>query len=96
MSPSSPVPGPAADHRHCPGLPDVPDWLDEVESDRALEWVAERNAETLACYEGSARFDQLRAEALEILDSSDRIPAVGQACGMLYNFWTDADHPRGL
>ena len=96
MSPSSPVPGPAADHRHCPGLPDVPDWLDEVEGDRALEWVAERNAETLACYEGSARFDQLRAEALEILDSSDRIPAVGQACGMLYNFWTDADHPRGL
>lgn len=77
-------------------LPRVPAWLDEVEGERALAWVGERNAATRASFEGTERFETLRTEIEAVLDSPDRIPGVGQAVGLLYNFWTDADHPRGL
>lgn len=79
-----------------PSLPPVPSWLDEVEGERALAWVAEHNAATRAAVEGTERFETIRTEIEAILDSSDRIPHVVQAAGRLYNFWTDADHPHGL
>ena len=79
-----------------PDLPPVPAWLDEIEGDRALAWVAEHNAATRAAVEGTERFETIRAGTEAILDSPDRIPVVGQANGLLYSFWTDADHPRGL
>ena len=79
-----------------PSLPPVPSWLDEVEGERALAWVAEHNAATRAAVEGTERFETIRTEIEAILDSSDRIPHVAQAAGRLYNFWTDADHPHGL
>lgn len=77
-------------------LPPAPAWLDDIEGDRALAWVAERNAAALAAVEGSERFEAIRTEVETILDSSDRIPTAAQADGLLYNFWTDTDHPRGL
>lgn len=86
---------PSATHAG-PGLPDVPAWLDEIEGERALAWVAERNAQTSASIEVGERFEQIRSDIEEILDSPDRIPRVSQAAGMLYNVWTDAERPRGL
>ena len=77
-------------------LPPAPAGLDDIEGDRALAWVAERNAAALAAVEGSERFEAIRTEVETILDSSDRIPTAAQADGLLYNFWTDTDHPRGL
>ena len=62
-----------------PGLPPVPAWLDEIEGERALAWVAEHNTATRAAVEGSERFETIRAEIEAILDSPDRIPGVGQA-----------------
>ncbi|MDO4901776.1 prolyl oligopeptidase family protein [Actinomyces sp.] len=77
-------------------LQPVPDWLDEIEGVRALSWVARRNAATRAAYDDSPEFTQLRTTIEAILDSPDRIPEVSEAAGALYNFWTDAAHPRGL
>ena len=79
-----------------PGLPPVPAWLDEIEGAEALDWVRARNAETLSAYRGGERFEAMRRSIEEILDSPDKIPGVALAAGRLYNFWTDADHPRGL
>ena len=79
-----------------PGLPPVPAWLDEVEGAEALAWVEARNAETLSAYRGGERFESMRESIRRILDSPDKIPGVALAAGRLYNFWTDADHPRGL
>ena len=79
-----------------PGLPPVPAWLDEIEGAEALAWVEARNAETLSAYRGGERFESMRRSIEEILDSPDKIPGVALAAGRLYNFWTDADHPRGL
>ncbi|MBF0698065.1 prolyl oligopeptidase family serine peptidase [Actinomyces bowdenii] len=77
-------------------LPPVPDWLDEVEGERALAWVEQRNEETRAAYADDPGFTGLAESIESILDSPDRIPMVSERTGMLYNFWTDAEHPRGL
>ncbi len=89
-------PPPPQTPRTGPGLPPVPAWLDEIEGAEALAWVEARNAETLSAYRGGERFESMRRSIEEILDSPDKIPGVALAAGRLYNFWTDADHPRGL
>ena len=70
-------------------------WLEEVTGDDALEWVIAHNEPTLAELTGD-RFEQMRADALEILDTDARIPYVRRRGEFLYNYWRDADHPRGL
>lgn len=71
-------------------------WLEEVESDRALSWVRERNARSLGVLEGDARFNRLRADALEIVNASDRIPGPGFSAAYITNFWQDPTHVRGI
>ncbi|MPV36409.1 prolyl oligopeptidase family serine peptidase [Georgenia subflava] len=70
-------------------------WLEDVEGDEQLAWVRERNAHAEEVLAG-ARFEEIRRGTLEVLDSTDKIPAVVQRGEFLYNFWTDADHERGL
>lgn len=70
-------------------------WLEEVTGDDALAWVREHNDPTLADL-GGDRFEQMRAEALEVLDTDARIPYVRRRGEYLYNFWRDATNKRGL
>lgn len=76
--------------------PDPYLWLEEIDSDRALAWVAERNAETAAGLAASAEFTATRSAIREVLDSVHKIPDVSRVGDHLYNFWRDADHPRGI
>jgi prolyl oligopeptidase len=71
-------------------------WLEEVQGEKALAWVRERNAETLALLSGRPDFAPTRAKLLDVLNSKDRIPAVVRRGDWLYNFWQDAAHRRGL
>jgi prolyl oligopeptidase len=70
-------------------------WLEDVTGVEALDWVRAHNEPTLAEFSGE-RFEEMRREALEILDTDARIPYVVRRDEFLYNFWRDADHPRGL
>jgi prolyl oligopeptidase len=70
-------------------------WLEDVTGDEALDWVRRHNEPTLAEL-GGERFEQMRTEALEVLDTDARIPYVRRRGEHLYNFWRDADNPRGL
>ena len=70
-------------------------WLEEVTDDKALDWVRAHNDPTLAEF-GGELFEQMRAEALEVLDTDARIPYVTRRGDYLYNFWRDATNPRGL
>lgn len=79
-----------------PGTDDPYRWLEDVTGSRALDWVKERNAETVAELATGARFEQLEAEVREVLDSDDRIPLVTRRGDLLYNFWQDSAHPRGV
>jgi prolyl oligopeptidase len=70
-------------------------WLEEVAGDDALAWVREHNDPTVADL-GGERFGQMRADALEVLDTDARIPYVRRRGDHLYNFWRDATNPKGL
>jgi prolyl oligopeptidase len=71
-------------------------WLEEVQGEKALDWVRERNAATRQRLEAWPGFAATRERILQVLDSRDRIPAIARRGGHVYNFWQDADHPRGL
>ncbi len=70
-------------------------WLEDITGDDALDWVRKHNEPTLAEL-GGERFEQMRSEALEVLDTDARIPYVRRRGDYLYNFWRDAANPRGL
>ena len=70
-------------------------WLEEIYDETALAWVAEQNECTRQMLAGPD-FDRTYERTLEVLDSTDRIPDVSKRGEFLYNFWKDADHPRGL
>ena len=71
-------------------------WLEDVTSTAALDWVRERNAESLGRLSGGARFTSLQSEIREVLDADDRIPFVRRRGEYLYNFWRDENNERGL
>ncbi|WP_394728448.1 prolyl oligopeptidase family protein [Altererythrobacter sp. GH1-8] len=71
-------------------------WLEEARSEEALAWVTKENERTLAHMEADPRFEQLKNEALAILDSEDRVPYVSFRPDGLYNFWQDKQNPRGI
>ena len=70
-------------------------WLEDIAGDDALDWVRRHNEPTIDEFRDD-RFEQLRAEALEVLDTDTRIPYVRRRGEYLYNFWRDAENPRGL
>src|SRR3984957_18013795 len=70
-------------------------WLEDIIGDDALDWVRKHNEPTLAEFGGEA-FEQMRTEALEVLDTDARIPYVRRRGDYLYNFWRDGANPRGL
>ena len=71
-------------------------WLQEVQGEKALDWVREFNARTRQRLEAWPGFAATRERILQVLDSRDRIPAIGRRGDFVYNFWQDADNPRGL
>jgi prolyl oligopeptidase len=71
-------------------------WLEDVEGKRALDWVTTENTRSLKVLEGDPRYAAMHAQALELAQAKDRIPAPEFLGGQVYNFWQDADHVRGL
>jgi prolyl oligopeptidase len=71
-------------------------WLEEVDSDRALAWVGERNRESEAELAARPQFAALKDRLKAILDSKQRIPYLREHGDWYYNFWRDAGQPRGL
>jgi prolyl oligopeptidase len=71
-------------------------WLEDVMGEKQLAWVRERNARSMAALAGSADFKRLEARILSILDSKEKIPFVTKIGDRLYNFWRDAEHPKGV
>jgi prolyl oligopeptidase len=71
-------------------------WLEDVEGERALAWVEDRNAVTMAELQAHPWFAGLQQDILRILTSQDRIPYPSTRGDVVYNFWTDAEHERGI
>jgi prolyl oligopeptidase len=71
-------------------------WLEDVEGERQLAWVRERNERSLARLRADPRYGALEADALAIVRATDRLTFGGMADGYVSNFWQDADAVRGL
>lgn len=71
-------------------------WLEEVEGDDALAWVKSQNTRTLADLQADPRYAGFEAAALDALTSKERIAYGSVRSGLVYNFWQDDEHVRGL
>ncbi len=71
-------------------------WLEEVEGDRALDWVRTENARSLAILEADPRYPDLLAKAKAIVNERERLALGAVRGGYVYNFWQDEAHVRGL
>ena len=71
-------------------------WLEEVDGDRAMEWVKAKNTATLDQLGKSPLYQQIFDRTKKVLDSRDRIAMPTILGDRIYNFWTDADHERGI
>jgi prolyl oligopeptidase len=71
-------------------------WLSTIDGPRAMAWVKAQNDTTLATLRADPRFDSLYQRVLEVITSRDRITWPDQMGAFIYNFWQDAEHPRGI
>jgi prolyl oligopeptidase len=78
------------------GVDDPNLWLEDVHGSKPLAWVAEQNTRTKAVVEADARYQGDHDAILKVLDATDRIPLGGIDHNYVFNFWQDADNPKGV
>lgn len=78
------------------GAPDPFQWLEEVDSPRAMAWVEAQNAKAQARLDGDPRYEALLAEARAIFSAEDRIATPSFRAGGVDNLWQDDANPHGL
>ena len=93
MAGATPVHG---EPKRKPILDDPYLWLEEVEGERALEWVHARNKECFDELEADERYGKFLSQAEKLLNAKDRIPYGSIRGKYVYNFWQDAEHVRGI
>lgn len=71
-------------------------WLEEVDGEKALEFVENQNEITLERLQKVEEYDKIYERCLEIYNSSDKIVYPSIYGDYVYNFWKDADHVRGI
>ena len=76
--------------------PDNYKWLEDVNSKRSMDWVNAHNEASAKILHADPRFNSLKSDALKVLQSPDRLPMPELRDGMVYNFWQDASHVRGI
>ena len=84
-----------------PAAPPPPDpdpylWLEEIDGERAMAWVAAQNARTRRELATGPLFEEIYAQVLSALNSASRVPSLAYRGPYVYNLWRDAEHPRGL
>ena len=76
--------------------PDKYTWLEDIHGERQMAWVKAENARTAAVLEKDSHFAPLQADALQVLESPERLPEPEFRNGAVYNTWRDAEHVRGI
>jgi prolyl oligopeptidase len=70
-------------------------WLEDVDGAKATAWADAESADTMARF-GDPGFAADRDTLAAILDRPDNIPYIGRHGDRVFNFWKDANNPRGL
>ncbi|HEX4270615.1 MAG TPA: prolyl oligopeptidase family serine peptidase [Rhizomicrobium sp.] len=71
-------------------------WLEDVHGAKPLAWVKDQNARSLAPLKADPRYQKNYDSILQVMDATDRIPMGSLRHGYVYNFWQDAQNPKGL
>lgn len=71
-------------------------WLEEVEGERALDWVRQQNTRSLATIQAHPAYAGNLETTQALATSTDRIPYGSLRDGFVYNFWQDEKNVRGI
>jgi prolyl oligopeptidase len=71
-------------------------WLEEVDGQKALEFVNAQNKTTVAELSAEKDYQDIYDKSLAISNSTDRIAYPSIRGNYVYNFWKDKDHVRGI
>lgn len=71
-------------------------WLEDIRGNESLAWVEQQNNITLSSIQSHPLFNGLSETLGNISMSDGRIPYFSERHGLLYNFWRDANHERGI
>ncbi len=86
----------SAQQSSCQDEADAYLWLEDIEGEKALTWVKEKNEATLAVLKAQPAFEPTYQKVLEILNSDKRIAYADFQGDYVYNFWQDEKNERGL
>ena len=71
-------------------------WLEEVHGARSMEWVRQQNARAMAMLRADPDYQTDYQAILKVMDAADRIPYGDLDHQWVFNFWQDAQHPKGI
>lgn len=71
-------------------------WLEDVHGVKALAWVDEQNARARKILTADPDYSRDYDAVLGLLDAEDRIPFGVLERQYVFNFWQDAQNPKGL
>ncbi|HEX3755567.1 MAG TPA: prolyl oligopeptidase family serine peptidase [Rhizomicrobium sp.] len=71
-------------------------WLEDVHGTKPLSWVAEQNRKSLGVLKADPRYQADYDSILSVLDATDRIAYGALRRDHVYNFWQDAENPKGI
>ncbi|MBE0676110.1 MAG: S9 family peptidase [Bacteroidales bacterium] len=71
-------------------------WLEEVESEKALNWVRAQNTISDEAFTGQPVYADLKERFLGVVNDRDRIIMPSVSGKHVYNLWQDATYERGL
>jgi len=71
-------------------------WLEEVDSEKALEFVNDLSKTTFEKLSAEKDYQSIFDKGLAIYNSSERIAYPSIRGNYVYNFWKDKDHIRGI
>lgn len=71
-------------------------WLENVDSKKSLDWVEKWNEKTLDVLTKQPGYRQMYQDILSIYNSDDRVANPTIYGNLVYNFWQDEQHPRGI
>src|SRR5277367_1473937 len=71
-------------------------WLESPAGPRAMDWVKQQNAKSLAVLQADPHYKPDFDVALALAEARDRVPIPSQLHGQIFNFWQDPDHVRGI
>jgi prolyl oligopeptidase len=71
-------------------------WLEEIDGEKALQFVAQQNKATVAALSAEKDYQDIYNKNLEVLNSTEKIAYPTIHGNYVYNFWKDAKHLRGI